>query len=85
MDELVEFLVARIMDDNHAYAYVADTLGGEALLDSHLPMLDLIEQLANGFKAMNASDSRSVGLEYALRVLGQSYAEYPAYQQEWRP
>ncbi|MCI3220910.1 DUF6221 family protein [Streptomyces sp. NP-1717] len=81
----MEFLVARIMDDNHAYECVADTLGGEAFLDSHLPMLDLIEQLANDFKAMDASDSRSVGLAYALRVLGQSYAEYPAYQQEWRP
>ncbi|MFF7965510.1 hypothetical protein ACFZC3_09120 [Streptomyces sp. NPDC007903] len=32
--------VARIMDENHAYAYVAGTLGGEALLDSHLPLLD---------------------------------------------
>ncbi|MFG2142582.1 DUF6221 family protein [Streptomyces sp. NPDC048696] len=85
MDDLVKFLVARIMDDNHAYAYVADTLGGEALLDSHLPMLDLIEQLANDYKAMDPADSRSAGLAYALRVLGQSYAEHPAYQQEWRP
>lgn len=24
----MQFLVARIMDDNHAYAYVSDTLGG---------------------------------------------------------
>ena len=39
MDDLVEFLIARIMDDNHAYAYVV----GEALLNSHLPMLDLVE------------------------------------------
>ncbi|MEU5138145.1 DUF6221 family protein [Streptomyces californicus] len=61
------------------------TLGGEALLDSHLPMLDLIEQLANDYKAMASSDSRSDGLTYALRVLGQSYAEHPAYQQNWRP
>ncbi|WP_333737013.1 DUF6221 family protein [Streptomyces sp. IBSBF 2806] len=52
---------------------------------AHLPMLDLIEQLANDYKAMDASDSRSVGLAYALQVLGQSYAEHPAYQQEWRP
>ncbi|WP_328491345.1 hypothetical protein OHS59_00290 [Streptomyces sp. NBC_00414] len=43
MDDLVEFLIARISDGNHAYAYVAGTLGGEALLDRHLPMLDLIE------------------------------------------
>ncbi|KUN35729.1 hypothetical protein AQJ30_23865 [Streptomyces longwoodensis] len=85
MDDLVEFLIARLNDDNHAYAYVAGTLGGEALLDSHLPMLDLIEQLARDYKAMDPSDSRSVGLAYALRVLGQSYTEHPAYLQEWRP
>ncbi|MFF3727723.1 DUF6221 family protein [Streptomyces erythrochromogenes] len=85
MDDLLKFLVTRINDDNHAYAYVAETMGGEALLDSHLPMLDLIEQLANDYNAMASSDSRSAGLAYALRVLGQSYAEHPAYQQEWRP
>ncbi|KPC61614.1 DUF6221 family protein [Streptomyces chattanoogensis] len=85
MDDLVKFLVARIMDDNHAYAYVADTVGGEALLDSHLPMLDLTEQLAYDYKAMATSDPRSAGLAYALRVLAQSYAEHPAYLQEWRP
>ncbi|MEU4730476.1 DUF6221 family protein [Streptomyces sp. NPDC023588] len=85
MDDLLKFLVARINDDNHAYAYVAETMGGEALLDSHLPMLDLIEQLANDYNAMAPADSRSTGLAYALRVLGQSYAEHPAYQQEWRP
>ncbi|MFD0341174.1 DUF6221 family protein [Streptomyces sp. NPDC127117] len=85
MDDLVQFLVARIMEDNHAYAYVSDTLGGEALLDSHLPMLDLTEQLAHDYKAMDPSDSRSAGLTYALRVLAQSYAEHPAYRQKWRP
>ncbi|MFI6017390.1 DUF6221 family protein [Streptomyces sp. NPDC051287] len=85
MDDLLKFLIARINDDNHAYAYVAETMGGEALLDSHLPMLDLIEQLANDYKAMAPSDSRSGGLAYALRVLGQSYAEHPSYQREWRP
>lgn len=37
MDDLLEFLVARIMDDNHAYAYVAETMGGEDLIDSHPP------------------------------------------------
>jgi hypothetical protein len=77
MDDLLKFLVARIMDDNHAYAYVADTMGGEALLDSHLPMLDLTEELAHDYKAMDPAD--------ALRVLAQSYAEHPAYRQEWRP
>ncbi|MEU2731270.1 hypothetical protein ABZ650_26480, partial [Streptomyces griseoviridis] len=32
--------------------------GGEALLDSHLPMLDLTEQLAHDYKAMGSSDPR---------------------------
>ncbi|MEW2347990.1 DUF6221 family protein [Streptomyces sp. NPDC006684] len=85
MDDLLKFLVARINDDNHAYTYKAETMGGEALLESHLPMLDLIEQLANDHKALAPSDSRSVGLAYALRVLGQSYAEHPAYRREWCP
>ncbi|MFE1995238.1 hypothetical protein [Streptomyces parvulus] len=53
--------------------------------DSHLPMLDLIEQLANDYEAMALSDFRPAGLAYALRVLGQSYTERPIYQQEWRP
>ncbi|MBH5338419.1 hypothetical protein IHE55_27975 [Streptomyces pactum] len=85
MDDLPDFLVARITDDNHAYAYVADTLGGEALLDSHLPMLDLTEQLARDYQAMDPSDSRRVGLAYALRVLAQAYDQHPAYRGEWRP
>lgn len=85
MDDLVKFLVARIADDHHAYAYVAHTLGGEALLDSHLPLLDLTEQLANDHRAMAPSDPRSAGLAYALRVLAQSYAEHPAYREEWHP
>ncbi|MEU3297155.1 DUF6221 family protein [Streptomyces longwoodensis] len=85
MDDLVGFLIARINDDHHAYAYVAGTLGGDALLGSRLPMLDLAEQLANDYKAIGLSDSRSAGPAYALRVLGQSYAEHPAYQQDWRP
>jgi hypothetical protein len=83
MDDLVRFLVARIMDDNHAY--VADTLGDEALLDSHLAMLDLTERLARDYKAMDPADPRAAGLAYAVRVLAQSYAEHPAYRQEWRP
>ncbi|MEV8604094.1 DUF6221 family protein [Streptomyces griseoviridis] len=48
-------------------------------------MLDLTEQLAHDYKAMDPSDPRSAGLAYALRVLAQSYAEHPAYRQEWRP
>lgn len=34
---------------------MAGTLGGEALLDSHIPVLDLIEQLANVCKTMDPS------------------------------
>nr|WP_281292878.1 DUF6221 family protein [Streptomyces qinzhouensis] len=41
--------------------------------------------MANEYKAMDPSDSRSTGVAYALRVLAQSYAEHPAYRQEWRP
>ncbi|WP_267486811.1 hypothetical protein [Streptomyces sp. DH12] len=37
MDDLVEFLIAHINDDNHAYAYVAGTLGGEALSTATSP------------------------------------------------
>lgn len=85
MDDLVRFLFARIMDDNHAYAHIADTLGGDALLDSHLPMLDLTERLARDYKAMDPVDPRAAGLAYALRVLAQSYAEHHAYRREWRP
>ncbi|MEU8527737.1 MULTISPECIES: DUF6221 family protein [Streptomyces] len=85
MDDLSRFLVARIHEDNHAYAYVSDTIGSEALLDSHLPMLDLIEMLANDYASMDTSDARSSGLAHALRVLAQSYATHPAYRQEWRP
>ncbi|KIX77884.1 hypothetical protein SF12_11605 [Streptomyces sp. MBRL 601] len=85
MDDLAKFLVARVADDHHAYAYVAHTLGGEALLDSHLPMLDLTEQLADAHRTMASSDPRSTGLAYALRVLAQSYAEHPDYREEWRP
>ncbi|MFI2415707.1 DUF6221 family protein [Streptomyces sp. NPDC018947] len=85
MDDLLMFLRARIEEDNHAYAYVAQTFGGEALLDGHLPMLDLIDMLARDYTAMDPADTRHAGLTYAIRVLAQSYAEHPAYQQEWRP
>ncbi|MFI1100798.1 DUF6221 family protein [Streptomyces melanogenes] len=85
MDDLLKFLRARIEEDNHAYAYVAQTFGGEALLDSHLPMLDLIEMLAQDYKVMEPTDARHAGLTYAIHALAQSYAEHPAYQQEWRP
>ncbi|MEV7977043.1 DUF6221 family protein [Streptomyces sp. NPDC086519] len=85
MDDLLRFLRARNEEDNHAYAYVAHTFGGEALLDSHLPMLDLIDMLARDFKTMDPTDSRIPGLAYALRVLAQSYAERPGYREEWRP
>ncbi|MFE1150604.1 hypothetical protein ACFW42_26355 [Streptomyces albidoflavus] len=57
MHDLAKFLTARIADDHHAYAYVAHTFGGEALLDSHLPLLDLTEQLANDHRTMALPDS----------------------------
>ncbi|MFD0273464.1 DUF6221 family protein [Kitasatospora sp. NPDC127111] len=83
MDDLLKFLHARYEADNHAYAYVADCFGGDALLDSHLPMLDLVDMLARNYEAMDPSDARFPGLGYALRVLAQSYAEHPDYRAEW--
>ncbi|WP_327350753.1 hypothetical protein [Streptomyces sp. NBC_01304] len=83
MDDLLKFLHARIEEDNHAYAYVAQTFGGDALLDSHLPMLDLIDMLVRDYAAMDPADPRRAGLRHAIRVLAQSHAEHSAYQQEW--
>ncbi|MFE5489146.1 DUF6221 family protein [Streptomyces virginiae] len=85
MDDLLKFIHARYEADNHAYAEVAYRFGGEAILDSHLPMLDLIDMLARDYEAMDPTDPRFAGLTYTLRVLAQSYAEHPAYRQEWRP
>ncbi|MFJ9606147.1 DUF6221 family protein [Kitasatospora sp. NPDC101176] len=85
MDDLLGFVRARNTEDNHAYAYVAQVFGSEALLDSHLPLLDLIDMLARERTAMDGSDPRSVGLAYALRVLAQSYADHPDFREEWRP
>ncbi|MCH0562954.1 MULTISPECIES: DUF6221 family protein [unclassified Streptomyces] len=85
MDDLLRFLRARNEEDNHAYAYVAHAFGGEALLDSHLPMLDLVDMLARDFRVMDPTDPRFAGLEYTLRVFAQSYAEHPEYREEWRP
>ncbi|MEU9957847.1 hypothetical protein [Streptomyces sp. NPDC050982] len=45
MDDLAKFLRDRNMEDNHAYAEVAHRFGADALLDSHLPMLDLGRQV----------------------------------------
>ncbi|MDX3265605.1 DUF6221 family protein [Streptomyces sp. MI02-2A] len=85
MDDLVKFLRDRNLEDNHAYAEVAHRFGGEALLDSHLPMLDLVDMLARDYEVMEPADARHAGLTYALKVLAQSYAEHPHYRQEWRP
>jgi hypothetical protein len=84
MEDLLRFLRARYEADNHAYAEVAHRFGGEALLDSHLPMLDLVDMLAREYEAMDPSDERFAGLAYAVRVLAQSYYEHPDYRQEWR-
>ncbi|MFJ3994809.1 DUF6221 family protein [Streptomyces sp. NPDC090032] len=40
--------------------------------------------LARDYTAMDPADSRHVGLDNVTRALAQSYAEHPAYQQEWR-
>ncbi|MGW4378735.1 DUF6221 family protein [Kitasatospora sp. NPDC004531] len=84
-DDLLRFLRACNESDNHAYAYVAHVFGVEALLDSHLPMLDLIEMLAGEYATMDRSDPRAAGLAYALRVLAQAYSTHPDYRAEWRP
>ncbi|MFF6837370.1 DUF6221 family protein [Streptomyces tanashiensis] len=85
MDDLLKFIHARNEADNHAYAEVAYRFGGEAILDSHLPMLDLISMLVRDCEAMDPTDPRFAGLSYTLRVLAQSYAEHPDYREEWRP
>ncbi|MET8413584.1 DUF6221 family protein [Streptomyces sp. NPDC005195] len=85
MDDLLRFLHARYEADNHAYAEVAYRFGGDAVLDRHLPMLDLVDMLAREYEAMDPSDTRLAGLRYVLRVLAQSYAEHPDYRAEWRP
>ncbi|MFE4514620.1 hypothetical protein ACFRMQ_10585 [Kitasatospora sp. NPDC056783] len=66
-------------------AEVAYRFGADALLDSHLPMLDLVDIPARDYEAMDPSDARYVGLGHALRVLTQSYAEHPGCGEEWRP
>ena len=71
--ELVAYLRRCNENDNHEYAYVMDQFGGGALLDSHLPMLDLVDQLAQEWQAMGPDDSRHPGLTYALRVLVRAY------------
>ncbi|MET8982886.1 DUF6221 family protein [Streptomyces sp. NPDC004539] len=83
-DALLGFLHARYEEDNHAYAEVAHRFGGDALLDSHLPMLDLVDALAREYEGMTAGDARRAGVGYALRVLAQAYYEHPSYREEWR-
>ncbi|MFD8914665.1 DUF6221 family protein [Streptomyces sp. NPDC059575] len=85
MSDFVKFLRDRNMADGHAYADVAHRFGGDGLLDSHLPMLDLIDMLAGEYEAMDPADVRHEGLTYALKVLAQSYTEHPDYRQEWCP
>lgn len=76
--ELVSYLRRCNMEDNHAYAEVAHRFGGEALLDSHLPLLDLVDMLAKEWEVMDPADSRYTGLTYSLRVLAQAYLPRPA-------
>ena len=71
--ELVSYLIRCINEDNHAYAYVAGRFGGEALLDSHLPMLDMIESLAREWQRLDPADDRYTGVTHALRVIAKAY------------
>ncbi|WP_392872386.1 DUF6221 family protein [Streptomyces sp. LN499] len=83
MDELLKFLAARIGDDRQV---VADIIGREALLASHLALLNSVEVLANDYRRMpDPWDGRTHGLTHALRVLAQAYEAHPAYEEEWRP
>jgi len=85
VDDLVKFLQARVNEDEHRYAYVAHTFGGDVLLDSHLPMLDQVSMLVRTFEAMGPTDERYAGLEFALKVMAQSYFDHAGYRQEWQP
>jgi hypothetical protein len=71
----VKFLRDRNVEDNHAYAEVAHRFGADALLDSHLPMVDM---LARDYQAMDSAEARHAGLAYALKVLAKSYASTPS-------
>ncbi|MEU4162865.1 hypothetical protein [Actinoplanes sp. NPDC026670] len=76
--ELVGYLRRCNEADNHRYADVAGRFGGEAVLDSHLPLLDLVDQLAQDWQVMDSTDERYAGLTYALKVLVQAYWSEPA-------
>ncbi|MFD7704814.1 hypothetical protein [Streptomyces caelestis] len=83
MEELLQFLVSRIEEDRR---HVTDTVGSEALLDSHLPLLDAVETLADEYRGMaDPWDGRTHGFTDALRILAQAYAAHPAYRDERRP
>ncbi|MFD8380636.1 DUF6221 family protein [Streptomyces sp. NPDC059679] len=83
MEELLQFLASRIDEDR---LHVASTVGNEALLDSHLPLLDAVETLADEYRSMaDPWDGRTHGFTDALRILAQAYAAHPAYHDEWRP
>jgi hypothetical protein len=71
-------LIRCIDEDLHGYAYIANQYGPEALLDSHLPMLDLIQSLAQEWLNMDAADERHAGLGHALRTICQAYPYRPA-------
>ncbi|BEL05662.1 hypothetical protein Q0Z83_038530 [Actinoplanes sichuanensis] len=63
---------------DRAYAEVAHRFDGEALLASHLPLLDLVDMLAREWEVMDPTDVRYAGLTYSLRVLAQAYLPHPA-------
>jgi hypothetical protein len=83
--DLVGWLIRCIEKDNHAYAYVSYQFGADALLDSHLPMLDLVESLARDWQAMDPADDRYAGLTHALRVIAQAYQDQSPDEPKRRP
>jgi hypothetical protein len=75
--ELVRYLRRCNEADNHAYAVIAQRFGEDALMDSHLPLLDLVDRLARDWQAMDPADDRYAGLTYALRTMVEAYLHHP--------
>ncbi|WP_433265455.1 hypothetical protein ACQPWR_00115 [Micromonospora vinacea] len=76
--ELVWYLRRCNEADNHAYADIGQRFGEDALMDSHLPLLDLVDKLARDWQAMDPDDERYAGLTYSLRTLVQAYLHLPS-------
>ncbi|MGW3888862.1 hypothetical protein ACWD69_09245 [Micromonospora chokoriensis] len=75
--ELVWYLRRCYEADNHAYADIAQRFGEYALMDSHLPLLDMVNKLARDWQVMDPADERYTGITYSLRTLVQAYLHLP--------